>query len=221
MEKIFIRKQDQAVKTVCHADPKMNQLIKAIGDIEITLRTDYFKSLVRSIVGQQISVAAASAIYGRLDILLENTITPDSLLRVTEEQLREVGLTYRKIEYVRDLAAKVQQSELNLLQLTDLDNQTIIKQLTSVKGIGKWTAEMFLILSLGRMDVLALDDIGIQRAAKWLYQVDKSERRNILKEKASLWRPYQSIASFYLWEAIHLDFVTEYASVEAIPVNEK
>src|SRR5690625_2473614 len=153
MEKIFIRKQDQEVKAVCHADPKMNQLIKAIGDIEITLRTDYFKSLVRSIVGQQISVAAASAIYGRLDILLENAITPDSLLQVTEEQLREVGLTYRKIAYVQDLASKVQQSELNLLQLTDLDNQTIIKQLTSVKGIGKWTAEIYHLLSLRRMDV--------------------------------------------------------------------
>src|SRR5699024_9660084 len=153
----------------------------AIGDIEITLRTDYFKSLVRSIVGQQISVAAASAIYGRLDILLENAITPNSLLLVTKEQQREGGVTYRKIAYVQDLSHNAQQSELNLLQLTDLDNQTIIKQLTSVKGSGKWTAEMFLILSLGRMDVLALDDIGIQRAAKWLYQVDKSERRNILK----------------------------------------
>lgn len=209
MDKIFISKEDQAVKAICDADPKMNQLIHTIGDIKITLRTDYFKSLVRSIIGQQISVAAASAIYNRLNILLKNMITSDSLLQVTETQLRKVGLTYRKIAYLQDLAAKVQQSELNLFQLTALDNPTIIKQLTSVKGIGKWTAEMFLILSLGRMDVLPLDDVGIQRAAKWLYQVDKSERRQILKVKESLWRPYQSIASFYLWEAIHLDLVNE------------
>src|SRR5690625_7250648 len=125
MDRIVIRKQEQAGTSICHAEPKMNLLINAIGDIEIALRTDYFSSLVRSIVGQQISVAAASAIYRRLDILLENAITPDSLLRVTEEQLRGVGLTYRKITYVQDLAAKVQQSELDLLQLTELDNQTI------------------------------------------------------------------------------------------------
>src|SRR5690625_2055236 len=123
MEKIFIRKQDQEVKAVCHADPKMNQLIKAIGDIEITLRTDYLKSLVRSIVGQQISGAASSAIYGRLDILQKNAKTPDSFLKGTKEQLRKVVFTYRKIAYVQDLAPKVKQPELNLLQLTDLDNQ--------------------------------------------------------------------------------------------------
>src|SRR5699024_12400172 len=126
-----------------------------------------------------------------------------------------------KNNYIQDLIDHITKGKLDLNNLKNLDNQTVIETLTNVKGIGKWTAEMFLILSLGRMDVLALDDIGIQRGAKWLYQVDKSERRSILKEKASLWHPYQSIASFYLWEAIHLDFVTEYVSVEAIPVNKK
>lgn len=216
MKKLFINRQDQAVQALSMADPVMQKLVAAVGDIEITLRSNYFTSLVRSIIGQQISVTAATAIYNRLELLLDNKITADSLLKVTDEQLREVGLTYRKIEYVQDLAVKMHHSKINLQNLAKLDKKTIITQLTSVKGIGKWTAEMFLILSLGRMDVLAIDDIGIQRAAKWLYQVDKSKRRDILKEKAPLWSPHLSIASFYLWEAVHLDFVIQYASVDAI-----
>src|SRR5699024_12817795 len=89
-------------------------------------------------------------------------------------------------------------------------NEEIMKQLTNVKGIGKWTAEMFLILTLGREDILAIDDVGIQRAAKWLYEVDTSKRRDILVEKSDIWKPNRSIVLFYLWEALHLDFVAIY-----------
>ncbi|MBP2256972.1 DNA-3-methyladenine glycosylase family protein [Virgibacillus alimentarius] len=216
MDKRIIHKEDEAVKTLCANDPIMRKLVNAVGSIEITLRSDYFKSLVRSIIGQQISVAAASAIYGRLDAMLDHEITVSSIYQLSEAKLREAGLTFRKIEYIKDLANKVYHAEIDLQALASFDNQTIIKQLTSIKGIGKWTAEMFLILSLGRMDILAIDDIGIQRAARWLYETEKSERRNILKEKAKLWKPHYSIASFYLWEAIHLDFVKNYASIDDI-----
>src|SRR5699024_2171621 len=87
---------------------------------------------------------------------------------------------------------------------------------TNVKGIGKWTAEMFLILTLGREDILAIDDVGIQRAAKWLYEVDTSKRRDILVEKSDLWKPNRSIVSFYLWEELHLDFIAQYNSIDDI-----
>src|SRR5699024_9570041 len=116
----------------------------------------------------------------------------------------------------KDLAAKVTNAELDLQHITELDNHSVIKHLTNVKGIGKWTAEMFLILSLGRMDILAADDVGLQRAAQWLYQVDKSQRRSILVEKSPLWEPHLSIASFYLWEAVHLGFLTNYDSIDSV-----
>lgn len=216
MHTIYINQSEEAVQKICHADPQMQKLVKAVGDIEVPLRSNYFMSLVRSIVGQQISVAAAQAIYDRLKLLLDNKVTASSLLAVPSNQLREAGLTYRKIEYVKDLATKVSNGELDLQNINAFDNRSLLKRLTSVKGIGKWTAEMFLILSLGRMDILAIDDVGLQRAAHWLYQVDASDRRNILIKKKPLWEPNLSIASFYLWEAVHLNFITKYDSIDSV-----
>lgn len=213
LDTIRIRKQEESVQFIRERDPVMNKLIEVIGDLEITLRTDYVSSLVRSIIGQQISVTAATAIYGRLQVLLEGAITAEALLETSDDELGQVGLTKRKIQYVKDLAGKVVTRELDLENLFTYENQEIIDQLTNVKGIGNWTAEMFLLLSLGRMDVLAVDDVGIQRGAKWLYEVDKSERRNILIQKSSIWQPYRSVVSFYLWEAVHLEYVTDYESV--------
>ncbi|MBP1948669.1 DNA-3-methyladenine glycosylase family protein [Virgibacillus litoralis] len=219
MEKLKIYHDDKSVKELGNADPQMKKLIQIIGDIEVIMRLDYFTSLVRSMIGQQISVQAANAIYKRLESLMENNITAVSILKTSDERLSSIGLSGRKIIYLRDLAEKVNQSEVDLQKLHTLDNQTIIKQLTSIKGIGKWTAEMFLIFSLGRMNVLALDDIGIQRGAKWLYEVEKSERRKILVDKQPIWSPHLTIASFYLWEIVHLDFLKKYNSIEDIGGN--
>lgn len=216
MSKLYIDVQDEAVQMICQRDVRMKKLISVIGDLEISLRSDYLASIVRSIIGQQISVNAASAIYGRLQDLLSGKITAEGLLANTKEELRQVGLTKRKTDYIMDLAEKVAADELDLKNIAEYNNEAIMQQLINVKGIGKWTAEMFLILSLGRGDVLAIDDVGIQNAAKWLYEVEKSERRNILIKKAPLWTPHRSIASFYLWEAIHLDFVTDYDSVDEL-----
>lgn len=205
---------------ICEKDPLMKKLITAIGDIEVVLRKNYLSSIVRSIIGQLISVSAASAIYGRLEALLNGNITAEGLLVKSKDELRQVGLTMRKTDYIKDLAEKMMNGELDLESIAIYSDEEIMKQLMNVKGIGRWTAEVFLILSLGREDVLAVDDVGIQRAAKWLYKVEKSERRNILIEKSSLWKPYRSIVSFYLWEAIHLGFVTDYDCVESIKILE-
>lgn len=212
MNKLIISQKDKAVKEICAKDPMMKQLITMIGDIEINLRRDYLSSLVRSIVGQQISVSAASAIYERLKTLLDGEITAKKLHEARVEDLKKVGLSKRKGEYVKDLAKKTLTNELDLMNINKLTNEEIIHQLINVKGIGKWTAEVFLILTLGRMDVLAIDDVGIQRAASWLYDVDKSERRQILIDKTPCWKPYRSVVSFYLWEAIHLDYISKYRS---------
>lgn len=214
METLHIRLQDESVQSICERDPKLNQLIMLIGDIEIRLRSDYLSSIVRSIIGQQISVSAASAIYGRLVDLLGGHIIADGLLVISKEALREAGLTMRKTEYVKDLANKIVNRELDLENIAEYDDEAILGQLINVKGIGKWTAEMFLILSLGREDVLAIDDVGIQRAAQWLYGVDKSERRQILIDKSPQWAPNRSIVSYYLWEAIHVGFVQDYDSFD-------
>lgn len=213
---MYIRRQDESVQKICERDPQMEKLINVVGDIEITLRSDYLASIVRAIVGQLISVSAASTIYGRLEDLLGGQITAQGLLVKSKEELRQVGLTKRKVDYIKDLVEKVENDQLNLENIVNYNDDDIKKQLINVKGIGKWTAEVFLILSLGREDVLADGDVGIQRAAKWLYEVDKSERKKILIEKSMLWKPYRSIASFYLWEAIHLGFVANYNSIDDV-----
>lgn len=216
MKKLIIKADDPAVVELCESDPLMKKLIGIIGDIEFTLRPDYFLSLVRSIVGQQISVQAANAIFIRLEKLLNNQVTAANILKKSDDELRSVGLSVRKTAYLKDLSEKIVDGLIDLKNLDKLDNQEIIKLLTSVKGIGTWTAEMFLLFSLGRMNVLALDDIGIQRGAKWLYQVDQSERRKVLIEKSSLWEPHLTIASIYLWEIVHLDLMAKYDSIDAI-----
>lgn len=211
--KQIIRTTDPGVQYIAERDPLFAKLTAMIGDIEITLRTDYLPSIVRSIVGQQISVSAASAIYARLIELLEGEITVPRLLSVTEEELHRAGLTKRKAQYVKDLAQKIADGSLDLEHLADYDDETVMKQLVNVKGIGKWTAEMFLIFSLGRQDILAVDDVGLQRAAAWLYGTEQAERRSILIEKSPLWQPHRSIASFYLWEITHLAWNTDYPSL--------
>ncbi|ARK22926.1 DNA-3-methyladenine glycosylase 2 family protein [Sporosarcina sp. P26b] len=221
LEILHITTRDPAVQSLGAKDPRLKQLISLIGDIEVPLRTDYVSSIVRSIIGQQISVNAASAIYARLLDLLGGHITVDGLIMTSKEQLREVGLTMRKSDYVKDLADKIANGDLDLDHIATYDDDEILKQLIHVKGIGKWTAEMFLILSLGRPDILAVDDVGIQRSAQWLYGVEKAERRQLLIEKSPLWAPERSIASHYLWEAIHLDFVQEFQSLEEVVETRK
>lgn len=216
MTKLIVNKTDSAVQKIYKSDPVLAQLIEKVGDIEINLREDYFASLVRSIVGQQISVKAASTIYVRLKTLLDHKLTAEKINNVSLENLRSAGLTNRKAEYVKDLAKKVLANELDLKNIEKYNDEEIIEQLITVKGIGKWTAEVFLLLTLGRKDVLAIDDVGIQRAAKWLYQIDKSERRQILIDKSPLWKPHRSIVSFYLWEAIHLGFLDNNQTIEDV-----
>lgn len=216
MGTIVIDRHDSAVKELGESDPQMNKLIEIVGNVTVSTRPDFFKSLVRSIVGQQISVQAASTIFGRLETLFENRIEPAAILEVSDEQLRTTGLSRQKIKYLRDLTAKAYDNTINFNQMDDMENTSAIKLLTSIKGIGKWTAEMFLIFSLGRMNVLAVDDIGIQRGAKWLYEVDKSERRRVLLDKKPVWDPHLTIASFYLWEVVHLGFDKKYPSIDEI-----
>lgn len=221
MSKLIVKQNNTETIALCETDKQMNKLVQSIGDVKADMRPDFFKSLIRSMVGQQISVSAAQAIFIRLETLLNDIFTADAILNTSSENLRTIGLSARKITYLHDLAAKVKQNDVDLDGLTGLDNKSVIKQLTSIKGIGKWTAEMFLIFSLGRMDVLAIDDIGIQRGARWLYEVDKSERRNILLEKKHVWNPYLTTASLYLWEVVHLDFEKKYANIDEALKEEK
>ena len=200
------------IKAVYKKDKLLGKLIKFIGDIEISLRDDYFLSLVRAIVGQQLSVKAAATINDRL-MALCGELSPDRILELQEEELRGVGLSRGKVVYIRDLASRVKNGDLKLDRIEELEDENIIKSLTEIKGIGKWTAEMFLIFSLGRPNIFSMGDLGLQRSVMWLYQMEEVSVQ-YLKECQLKWSPYGTVASIYLWEAINRGYVDGYKSLK-------
>ena len=159
-----------------------------------------YGSLVRTIVGQQLSTKAARSIYGRLTDLFDGRPpTPQELLSTDEELLRGCGLSRPKVRYLRDLADRVVCGELDLGSLQDLPDDEVIVQITAVKGLGRWSADMFLMFHLGREDVLPVGDLGVRRAAERAYDLPEIPDAEILQNLARPWAPHRTLASFYLW----------------------
>ncbi|MEY3776924.1 MAG: hypothetical protein RIR83_961 [Pseudomonadota bacterium] len=159
---------DEACTDLMKRDKVLRRLITKFRDTGIISRGDPFLTLVRSIIGQQISVAAAQAVWNRVEVLLKR-VTPKNILVMDDIRLRECGLSYRKIEYVKDLSEHFLKQGLAKANWQALDDETVIRDLTAVRGIGQWTAEMFLIFNLKRPDILPLDDIGLLRAISLNY----------------------------------------------------
>jgi len=197
-----LTKNCNAVLGLNSADPQLAGLIDLIGEFTMPLRTDYFASLVRSIIGQQLSVKAAATIWKRT-LQACGEMRPETILALDEEKLRAAGFSMSKITYVRDLAGRVLSGELDLERLSEMPDDEIIGALTKVKGIGVWTAQMFLIFSLGRPDVLSTADLGLRRALGWLYQLDETPGAKDFEQYGEKWQPYRTTASLYLWEAIN------------------
>jgi DNA-3-methyladenine glycosylase II len=186
-------------------DPIMAALIREHGPCGLAdaLRVDHLSALVRAIIFQQLSTKAASTIHGRfIGLLPDGTITPAALADVTDEQFRSVGVSRQKALYLRDLAGKVNSREVTLEGLEDLDDESVIAALTTVKGIGRWTAEMFLMFRLHRPDVLPVGDLGIVAAVQKAYGLRKRPTPDRLQKLGAAWKPYRSIACWYLWRTL-------------------
>lgn len=199
----MISKEDiaQAENELIRKDPVLGQLIELQRPVEIGPSDDYFFSLCRSIVSQQLSVASAAAIFGRLKA--ETDLNPKRLFELSDEDFRALGMSRQKTAYLRDLASHFVENPNVYEHLNKLPDDAVIEELTKVKGIGVWTAEMFLMFTLSRIDVFAPDDIGLQRAMKLLYGWDKVLPRQELIEFAENWRPYRTIACRHLWKSLH------------------
>jgi len=161
-----------------------------------------FPALVRTITAQQISTKAAATIHGRLVGLMPDGVRPDALLALTDAQMREAGLSRQKTSYLRDLAAKVLGGELPIDQLHELDDEAVIGAIVKVKGLGRWSAEMFLMFRLRRPDVLPVDDLGIVNAIQRLYGLRKKPKPERIRKIAEAWRPYRTVACWYLWRSL-------------------
>ncbi|UFU00636.1 DNA-3-methyladenine glycosylase 2 family protein [Radiobacillus kanasensis] len=201
MGKFYFTMEDDKVQHLINRDPILEKLIRKIGTIHMKLSQDYYRSIVQQIIGQQLSLKAAATIIGLVEQIWSD-FNPELIGDIEDEVIRGAGVSKPKIKYIRDLTDKHLTKEVDLSAIHSHEDAEVLKQLTSVKGIGKWTAEMFLIFSLARLDVLSYGDVSIQNAIRWLYQIEKEEPLELdeFKEK---WAPYNSVASLYLWEAIN------------------
>jgi DNA-3-methyladenine glycosylase II len=191
----------QAINDLSRHDSAMAELIERYTGVSLVSRGDAFGTLARSIVGQQISVKAADAVWGRFSALL-GEVTPARVLESGENGLAGCGLLKRKIEYLCDLAGHFAGRQLDPSAWACLDDEMIIAELTAVRGIGRWTAEMFLIFHQLRPDVFPLDDIGLQRAVFERYFGGEKQSRQTLAEFGERWRPWRSVATWYLWRSL-------------------
>jgi len=186
-------------------DPVMAALIRQHGRCGLAdaLRVDHLSALVRAIIFQQLSTKAASTIHSRLVALLPaGNITAEGILGLTDDQFRSVGVSRQKSLYLRDLVSKLQSGELQLEGIESLDDEAIVAALTAVKGIGRWTAEMFLMFRLHRPDVLPVGDLGIVTAVQKAYGLRKKPTPERLRKLGDAWKPYRSIACWYLWRSL-------------------
>jgi DNA-3-methyladenine glycosylase II len=193
---------EEALKHLAVADARLAAIIESVGAYEIKLRKDPFRSLVEAIIYQQLAGSAADAIYKRFVKIYGRFPRPAQLLATKDARLRAAGLSARKIEYLKDLASRVSDGRLKLAKLTKLPDEQVIERLDQVKGIGRWTAEMFLIFCLGRQDVLPVDDLGLRRAMQKAYMLAELPSPEIMHKIAQPWKPYSSIATWYMWKSL-------------------
>jgi DNA-3-methyladenine glycosylase II len=191
----------QASAELAAADGRMAAIIGDWGDAHLVSRGDPFVTLARSIVGQQISVKAAQAVWLRFERECRS-VTPDRVSRMRLTTLARAGLSVRKAEYVRDLAIHFVTGEVNPAHWPALDDEAIIAELVRVRGIGRWTAEMFLIFNLLRPDVFPLDDLGLMKAISVRYKAGESVTKAEANEIGRRWQPWRTVATWYLWRSL-------------------
>jgi DNA-3-methyladenine glycosylase II len=195
----------RARRLLARRDPIIGDLMRTLGPCRLAdvQHTDPFKALAHAIIAQQLSSKAAATIEARFAALFPARMpTPEAAMRLSDEQLRACGLSSQKVRYIRDLCGRVQDGSLPLHDLGALDDHAVIEALTQVKGIGRWTAEMFLMFRLHRPDVLPVGDLGIIKAVQRAYRLRKAPTPERLTKIGESWRPYRSIACWYLWASL-------------------
>jgi DNA-3-methyladenine glycosylase II len=196
----------RARRVLMRRDPVLASMIKKHGacGIKTGREADVFCGLVHAIISQQLSTRASATIHGRLQALMPDSValTPHALLSLSDDALRGVGLSRQKAGYMRDLSTKVLDGSVSIDRLSEMSDEDVITELTKIKGIGRWTVEMILIFRLARPDVLPVGDLGIVKAIQKAYGLRKTPDSTRMQKIAACWRPYRSVASWYLWASL-------------------
>lgn len=197
----------EACKHLSRRDRVMKKLIASHPGVALASRGDAFTTLARSVVGQQISVKAAQSVWTRFEALTQ-TMTPQSVLRLKVDDMRQAGLSARKVEYLVDLSLRFSSDALNVALWPTMSDEDIVKELVAIRGVGRWTAEMFLIFHLMRPNVLPLDDVGLLNGVSRAYYSGEPVSRSEVRDLATSWAPYSTVATWYIWR-----------SLDPVPVN--
>ena len=192
----------KAIDHLKRSDPVLSAIIDQVGDYGIQFREPDFETLVKSIVYQQLSGRVASVIFGRLAAAAGAKMTPESVLQLRPSRMRKLGLSTQKTAYIRDLARHTRDGLVVFEELHELTDQAVLERLTQVRGIGVWTAHMFLIFALRRPDVLPTGDLGIRNAIRKAYRMAELPTPAEMEALASAWRPFCTVASWYLWRSL-------------------
>jgi len=203
---------DSCILHLIDSDPPLGKIIEKIGDYTLHLDENYYLKLTKSIIGQQLSLKAKETIWSRIEGLSKE-ITPQNVLLIPDEQFRTAGVSFAKISYIKGLSEGFLNDSIDLKNINSQTNEEILQILTSIRGIGKWTAEMFLIFSLGRLNVFSVDDASLRRAIKWLYSFTENPTKGEMYSISKRWTPYSSIASLYLWAAVDNGLINQPTSV--------
>ena len=196
---------DEACKHLAKRDRVMRKLIPQLGEGRLQCRGDAFTTLARSIVGQQISVKAAQSVWDRFVALMPggpSRVKPDAVLTLATETMRGAGLSGRKVEYLSDLAVHFQSGQVHVLDWQQMDDEAIIDELVAIRGIGRWTAEMFLIFHLMRPNIMPLDDLGLIKGISVNYFSGEPVSRAEAREVGDAWAPFRSVATWYIWRSL-------------------
>lgn len=183
-------------------DPALSAIIDSVGDYKLKRRNHHFSVLVEFIISQQLATNAAEAIFKRFKKLYPKFPTASEILSTRKSKLRVVGLSGMKIEYLKDLARHIEEGRLDMRSVSKMRDENVITHLTQVKGIGRWTAEMFLIFSLGRQDVFPVDDLGLRKGVQVLFSLPEIPKPKEVERLGERWKPYRTIATWYLWKSL-------------------
>jgi DNA-3-methyladenine glycosylase II len=192
----------ERAKRALRKDPVMAAIIRQHPGVYMTVRGEPFMTLARAICGQQISVKAAQSVWNRVCICLQQKITPEAVVAASRKDLRACGLSDRKTEYIADLAQHFVDGKIHARDWPRMSDEEIIAELTDVRGIGRWTAEMFLMFNLLRPDVFPLDDLGLQKGIRVAYFKGRKISLGRMRKLGDSWRPWRSVATWYLWRSL-------------------
>jgi DNA-3-methyladenine glycosylase II len=195
----------KAINHLKKCDPVLRGIMERVGPFRMEYGLPQFSSLAEAIVYQQLNGKAAETIFKRFATLAGQPLTPEGILKLSDEQLRGVGLSKQKSAYLKDLAQKTAAGVLDFSKLPELPDEEVIEHLTQVKGIGVWTAHMFLIFSLRRLNVLPTGDYGVQMALKRHYRKRKLPKPKDIEKIARAWEPYRSVACWYMWRSLDIE----------------